>query len=418
MDVDHDVPELCVNFLCGPSKTLCVLAHFEAGNCNAACVNCLGGSNDHAGLIHHEVESIVGGGHVSNFDIVLDAVCNDLLCGFHMNVILHCAGHDDIDLAAEGLFAGEEFNTELVCIVLYAIAAACIHFEHVVDLFFGYNAVGIVDVAIGAGEGNNLAAEFRNLLGNTPSNITEAGYCNGLAFDGVVLMLENFAEVVNSAETGCFGTDEGTAEGETFAGENAVFLCAADPLVLAEEITDYTAADTHITCGNVDAGSDMTAELGHEALAEIHDFLIGLAFGIEVGTALTAAHGKAGEAVFEGLLKAEELHDGKVNIALETETALVGSDRAVELNAEATVYLNFAVTVGPRYTEFDNALRLYETLKKTGFLILGMLFDNGFKGFENLFNSLKKLGFVRIALLNLRNNFLNVSVHSIKSSKK
>lgn len=49
-----------------------------------------------------------------------------------------------------------------------------------------------------------------------------------------------------------------------------------DPLVLAEEITDFTAADTHITCGNVDAGSDMTAELGHEALAEIHDFLIGL----------------------------------------------------------------------------------------------------------------------------------------------
>ena len=47
-----------------------------------------------------------------------------------------------------------------------------------------------------------------------------------------------------------------------------------------------------------------------------------------------------------------------------------------------------------------------------------MLFDNGFKGFENLFNSLKKLGFVRIALLNLRKNFLNVSVHSIKSSKK
>ena len=404
MDVDHDVPELCVNFLCGPSKTLCV--------------NCLGGSNDHAGLIHHEVESIVGGGHVSNFDIVLDAVCNDLLCGFHMNVILHCAGHDDIDLAAEGLFAGEEFNTELVCIVLDLVAAGGTHLEQVLDLLVGGDTVGIVDIAVGAGQGHDLGAQLSSLGADAPAHIAEAGYCNGLAFDGVVLMLENFAEVVNSTETGCFGTDEGTAEGETFAGENAVFVCAADPLVLAEEITDFTAADTHVTCGNVDAGADMTAELGHEALAEIHDFLIGLAFGIEVGTALTAAHGKAREAVFEGLLKAEELHDGKVNIALETETALVGSDRAVELNAEATVYLNFAVTVGPRYAEFDNALRLYETLKKTGFLILGMLFDNGFKGFENLFNSLKKLGLVRIALLNLRKNFLNVSVHSIKSSKK
>ena len=230
-------------------------------------------------------------------------------------------------------------------------------------------------------------------------------------------MLENFVKIVNSTETGCFGTDEGTAVAAALAGENAILVCAANPLILSEEETDLTAAYTDVACGDVDAGSDVTLELGHEALAETHDLSVGLAVGIEVGAALTAAHGEGSKAVLEGLLEAEELHYGEVNVRSEAETSLVRSDCAVELNTETTVYLNFAVTVNPGYTELDDALRLYETLKKTGFLILGVLLDNGFEGCKDFFNGLKKLGLMGIALMNLLKNFLNVSVHSIRSSK-
>jgi hypothetical protein len=224
-------------------------------------------------------------------------------------------------------------------------------------------------------------------------------------------MLENFAEIVNSAEAGRLGTDEGTAEAEALAGENAVLIRAADLLVLTEEETDLTAANADVACGNVNVRSDVALELGHEALAEAHDLSIGLAVGIEIGAALTAAHGEGSEAVLEGLLEAEELHNGEIYVGCEAETSLVGADRAVELYAEATVYLNLTVAIHPGYAEFDNALRLYETLEKTVLFVFGMLFNHGLEGTKNLFNGLDEFRLMRIACANLLDDSFDVGVH-------
>ena len=64
------------------------------------------------------------------------------------------------------------------------------------------------------------------------------------------------------------------------------------------------------------AGTSVSApmwrvQLRHEALAEAHDFIVALALGVEVGAALAAADGQAGEGVFENLLKAQELEDAQ-----------------------------------------------------------------------------------------------------------
>ncbi len=56
----------------------------------------------------------------------------------------------------------------------------------------------------------------------------------------------------------------------------------------------------------------MLGKLGHEGLAETHDFIITLALRVKVGTALAAAHRQAGQAVLENLLKSEEFNDGLV----------------------------------------------------------------------------------------------------------
>ena len=186
-----------------------------------------------------------------------------------MDVVLHCAGHHDINLAAEGLLAGEEFNAKLVGIILHAVAAACVHLEHVVDLF-GDNAIGIIDVTIRTGQGDNFAAQLCNLLGYAPSNVAETGNRNGFTFDGIVLMVEDFAEVINSTETGCFRTDQGAAEGEALAGQHAVFICAYETLILAEHIANLTAAYAQVTSRNVHAGANVAIELAHERLAETH----------------------------------------------------------------------------------------------------------------------------------------------------
>ena len=113
----------------------------------------------------------------------------------------------------------------------------------------------------------------------------------------------------------------------------------------------------------------MTEELCHKALAEAHDLHIGLALGVEVGAALTAADRKTGQGVLEDLLKAEEFDDTDIYGRMQTDTALIRADRGVELNAVAGVNLYLTVVVDPRNTEFDLALGLTETLEQRLLLV-------------------------------------------------
>jgi hypothetical protein len=99
-------------------------------------------------------------------------------------------------------------------------------------------------------------------------------------------------------------------------------------------------------CRRRDVGvrADVAEQLGHEALAEAHDFVVALALGIEVGAALAAAHGERGEAVLEDLLEGQELEDAEVDGRMEAQAALVRADGAVHLDAEAAVDLDGALS--------------------------------------------------------------------------
>ena len=159
----------------------------------------------------------------------------------------------------------------------------------------------------------------------------------------------------------------------------------------------------------------MAIELSHERLAEAHDFHIALTGGIEVGTALAAAHGQRGKAIFKRLFKAEELHDGQVHVAGEAQTALVGADGTAELYAIAAVHLNLAGIVDPSHAELNGAFGLNQPLEQAGFLIFRVLLDYGLQRGKNLFNGLDKLRLVGIARFYLVEYFLNVSVHGLTS---
>lgn len=143
----------------------------------------------------------------------------------------------------------------------------------------------------------------------------------------------------------------------------------------------------------------MLAQLGHEALAEAHDFHVGLALRVEVGAALAAADRQTCQGVLEDLLKAEELDDALVDGRMETQTALVRTDRAVELDAEAAVDLNLALVIHPRHAELDDALRLDDLLEHAGGDVLRMLLNNRLKGLEDFHHCLMELRLTRVALL-------------------
>ena len=154
----------------------------------------------------------------------------------------------------------------------------------------------------------------------------------------------------------------------------------------------------------------MAVQLGHEALAEAHHFHVALAVGIKVGAALAAAHGQGGQAVFEGLLKAEELQDALIDRGMEAQAALVGADGAVELHTVAAVHLNLALIVNPGHTEGDDALRLDQTLNQSGLLVLRVLLHNGLDALQNLAHSLQELRLVGIALFQTFVNALQVFI--------
>ena len=99
--------------------------------------------------------------------------------------------------------------------------------------------------------------------------------------------------------------------------------------------------------------------------------------GVKVSAALAAAHGQAGQAVLEALLKAEELDDGEVDRGVETQAAFVGTDGRVELHTVAAVDLDLAGIVHPRHTEQDDALGLDQALDQTCLLVLGVSSHNG-----------------------------------------
>ena len=83
----------------------------------------------------------------------------------------------------------------------------------------------------------------------------------------------------------------------------------------------------------------------------MHDLVVGLALGVEVGTALAAAHGKGGQAVLEDLLETQEFEHAQGDRRVKAQAALVGSDGGVELDAVTAVDLDLALVVDPGDTE-------------------------------------------------------------------
>jgi len=130
----HNVLQASVDFFFSPYETFAVLAHFQSGNGYAAGINSLGRSDNHIFLFHEIFQSFVCCRHVGNFDVVTNAVSNDLFSFFHVNVVLHSRRHDDVGFNTPRLLTGMEFYAEFISIILNAVAAARTHFNEVINL--------------------------------------------------------------------------------------------------------------------------------------------------------------------------------------------------------------------------------------------------------------------------------------------
>src|SRR5690606_38962172 len=171
-----------------------------------------------------------------------------------------------------------------------------------------------------------------------------------------------------------------------------------DPLVLTEHVADLARTDSDIAGRHVDVRTDVAIELGHEALAEPHDFAVGLALRIEVRPALSSADGKSGERILEGLLEGQKLEHAFVDARVKAQAAFVRSDRVVVLDAIASLDTHVAGVVLPADAERNDPIRLREPtqdLRRPVNLLVGDELENVF---GDILHGLDEFRLVRIVL--------------------
>ena len=395
-----------VHLGCGPADVLCVLGHFKTGSGNTTCVHCLTGSEEHA-FVLHPVDSVGLAAHVGDFEHSPAAVLLEFLGIVEAELVLECARESDVHGDAPALLACGELCSlgELDCHILNLVAVGGTHLEHIVDHFVG-DAVRNLANAVGTADGHDLCAELLCLLGCAPCHVAEAGEGNLVALEGLADLLECKICKVQCAVTGCLGTKDTAAPGHALAGKNTGVVLTGELAVHSVEEADFTAANAHVAGGNILVGTDAVPELKHEGLAEAHDFVIGLAHGVEVGTALAAAHREGGEGILECLLEAEELQHGRGDCLMETEASLVGTDGAVELHTVAEVGLDLALVVNPGHTEGVDAVGFDHALYDLCLLEFRMLIVNFFDALENFLHSLQILAFSRMLCLEHSHDFV------------
>ena len=264
----------------------------------------------------------------------------------------------------------------------------------------GVDAVGVVDVSGRVRQRDDRAAECLDLLSSEDSDVSGAGDGHGASVEVLLRRGQHVFEEVDHTVAGGFGANHRAAVRKAFTGQHSGFVGVRQSLVLAEQVADLASADTDVAGGNVAVLADVSVELGHERLAEAHDFLIAAALRVEVGAALAAADGQAGDRVLEDLLEAEELHDAEVDRGVEAQTALIGSECGVELHAEGTVDLDDAGVIDPGDPEYDLPFRFAQALESGELQILGMLVDDGPQGVKNFLYRLVKLRLSGIAMEN------------------
>ncbi|MDQ1105043.1 hypothetical protein QE405_002327 [Nocardioides zeae] len=274
---------------------------------------------------------------------------------------------------------------------------------------------GLVDdEAARVGARDDGAAELVDLRDGVDGDVPRAGDDDAPAVERRAPVGEHLLGEVDEAVAGRLGTHLRAAPGDALPGEHAGLVAVGDPLVLTEEVADLAAAHADVAGRDVGVLADVAVELRHEGLAEPHDLARRPALRVEVGAALAAADGQAGERVLEDLLEAEELHRPREHGRVEAQAALVGAEGRVELHPEAAVDLHAARVVDPRHAEDDLALRLAEAREDAGVGVLRVAPHDRPERAEDLAHGLMELQLTGVAAQHLGVGVLQVRVQLVR----
>ena len=334
-------------------------------------------------------------GHVGAFGHADAAVLHE--CGglVAVQLVLRGARHGDVAFHAPRTLACVVGRFGIAVGVLLDAPAEDVFQLHDVFQLFGRDARGVEDVARRIGERHDLGAELGGLLGGVLRHVARAGDADRLAFEREAARREHLLREVACSVSRRFGAHRRAPPADTLAGESTGEF-VAQTFVLPEHEADFAAAHADVARRNVGVLSDVARQFGDERLAETHHLVVGFAFGVEVRTALAAAHRQCREAVLEGLLEGEEFQDREVHRRVEPNTSFIGTDSAVHLYAVAAVDLDLALVVEPGHAEDDDALGFGDAFEHLHLAQDGVHDDVLRQRFGNLLHRLMKFGFTGV----------------------
>ena len=136
--------------------------------------------------------------------------------------------------------------------------------------------------------------------------------------------------VVDDTVPSCFRANEASSPTQPFPSEHT-HKFVSQFLISTKHESNLPSPGSDITSRYIRVPPNMLRELSHEAHAEPPNLVVRFAFGIEIATPFSSAHGEAGKGIFEGLFETEEFEDGKVDRGMKSETTFVRTKRRIVL---------------------------------------------------------------------------------------
>ena len=205
--------EFFINFRFCPGKSHGVLAHFESGSCNAACVCSFAGHEINA-VFHYIVCCFKGSRHICALYYIFAAVCNKSFCTVKVKLILCCTWKVNITFNVPDTFA--------FCISR-TFHSFCVFFNTSSFYFFNIfyniklNAVRIINKSVGVIHGNDFGTKLLYFFYSVNSNVSGTCHNNSFSTDGIIMCFCDFVQHIDNAVTGSLCTDKRTAVSQTFA---------------------------------------------------------------------------------------------------------------------------------------------------------------------------------------------------------
>ena len=398
MNIEHDVVQTGIHFLCLPAHSRGVLRHFQTGCCHAASVRRLAWRKQYA-RIQEQVGRFNGGGHICPFRYRFHAIANQRPGGIHVQFVLRRARQGDIHRHAPRLFTFQIGQAKLTGIIRYPTVTAGFDFAQTRQ-FFCRKASFIHHGTAGVGGGHHARAKRHRFLDSVLRHVAGAGDRHAHPLEAQPVTLKHRFGEIDQTITRRFRANQATAKRQTFAGKDAGAV-VGELFHHPGHKAHFTPPHADIPGRNVGVRPKVAIELSDQRLAEAHHFAFALAFRIEITPAFTAAHRQGSERIFKGLLEAEEFQNRQVHRGVEAHPALKRPNGGVKLHAPRAVDLHLIAVVHPRHAELDDALRLYQTFKQRHLTVTRIFLKEGPQGGHDFTNGLGKLALVRVALLNM-----------------